>query len=211
MKLPDDSYIRICGDYTCSWQRELYSKGKYIEVLKKLNEMLVEVKPATKGDYRSELDTFNQICTRLSSLVYDEEAEKCFGNPVLEVTSRNLEGVLSGKSLCEGVAEIARNAFLLKGLDAKFIKGYNPKSAHAWNQVKIGDSWFNLDLTWNLDRIPRLIKNRIFIPPYWLCSDEEFGDHDKYCDKRPNGEEICTNSFATWLKNKKESKVEYDI
>ena len=160
--------------------------------------MLADVKPAIKGNFESELNTFSEICTKLSSMEFDNEVEKSIGNVELEVTSRNLEALLRGKYVCEGIAEIARNAFILKGLNSKFIKGYAPQSGHAWNQVMIGGNWFNTDLTWYMDDVRYYSKKGILVGPFILLNDAEFRAHDVYSGKRPKGEEKCTVSLRSY-------------
>lgn len=61
------------------------------------------------------------------------------------------------------------------GIECKVISGSTSKQRdtnHAWNQVKIDDKWYNVDLTWDRDNFEEdmLIEN-------CLVSDEEFVDH----------------------------------
>ena len=58
------------------------------------------------------------------------------------------------------------------GIDSRIISGDVPNienSSHAWNQVKIGGKWYNVDLTWDAERI-RSGKEVDF----FLINDEEF-------------------------------------
>ncbi len=58
-------------------------------------------------------------------------------------------GLLTGKSICKGYSEILRNVLSCVNIDSNVIDGVasNENEPHAWNQVKIGDLWFNIDLT----------------------------------------------------------------
>lgn len=64
---------------------------------------------------------------------------------------RNLKnGLLQGKCVCAGYAEILRNACLLKGVPAIEIDGPAGNGNHAWNQVEIDNKkWIEVDPTWD--------------------------------------------------------------
>jgi hypothetical protein len=198
--------IRIRGDYAHSWQRELYSKEAYIRVLTELEHMLKDIPIAVKDDLASELATFVKVCVILSGIVYDEETEKTeksselFGDAYKNVACRNLEGgILDKTCVCEGYAEILRNALALKGIEALYIAGFNPikKAAHAWNQVKIGGHWYNTDLTHSIrtNRIISREKEGYPIGIYLLFSDEEF-HYEDYGEERPVGEKKCNTRIV---------------
>ena len=120
--MPEDNYIRIIGDCTSSWQRELYTKDTYLKVLQ-------------------------------------------------------------------------------KGIDAKFIKGTTKDNhIHAWNQVKIGGKWFNVDLTWDREKYKDILDSKVPFILEVLRTDEEFKEHDKYELNRPSKEEKCTTKIKDLVK-----------
>ena len=55
----------------------------------------------------------------------------------------NLLGLLSGKAVCRGNAEIIRNILSEFGIEATVILG----AKHAWNQVKLDGQWYDDDFT----------------------------------------------------------------
>ena len=95
---------------------------------------------------------------------------------------RNLVGGLLNKScVCAGYAEIVRNVFACCGIEVRYISGKNvePEEAgHAWNQMKLDGVWYNMDLTWDRDRI--VAGARTY---YLLMSDHSFAGHDEYDTK----------------------------
>lgn len=104
---------------------------------------------------------------------------------------RNLEGgLLDNVSVCGGYAEILRNVLACVGIESRYIRGYRKESqdGHAWNQVKIDDIWYNVDLTLDRDKI---VKGEM--PQYMLKSDEEFG-HKEY-EKVEQKEKCCIKSI----------------
>ncbi|MBR6253508.1 MAG: hypothetical protein IKR04_06715 [Clostridia bacterium] len=194
-KMPDDTMIRICGEYTGSWQRQLYTKDTYIKIVNKIDEIFGNIKSATKDDIKSEIITFMQVCSKICKIRFDERTmvRPGINDPELGVSSRNLEGgVLDNTCVCEGYSELLRNALISKGIDAKFIKGtIKDGSTHAWNQVKIGGHWFNVDLTWAIKNHPELVNSENPFIIELLQTDEEFSEHDKYELYRPKEEKKC--------------------
>jgi transglutaminase/protease-like cytokinesis protein 3 len=62
-------------------------------------------------------------------------------------------GILIQKSgVCMGIAQTYH--ILLNAVDIpnKVVIGYGSKELHAWNQVKIDQYWYHVDVTWNLSR-----------------------------------------------------------
>lgn len=55
-------------------------------------------------------------------------------------------GVLfNGKAVCDGYAQTASILFTMAGMDNYILRSAD----HAWNLVKVGDSFYHLDVTWN--------------------------------------------------------------
>ncbi|MCI8587257.1 MAG: hypothetical protein HFJ49_01430 [Clostridia bacterium] len=97
-----------------------------------------------------DLQLATQIIDKIVSMVdYDFEAAKpeklSFSDEV--VNASGLIGLLTGKSICKGYAEIFRNVFSCVGGESKVIDGYYAGGLHSWNQIKLGDIWFNTDIT----------------------------------------------------------------
>jgi len=175
-----------------------YTKEEFIEIKKKMDEILSGIEMPIKGNEESEIKTFLEVTKRLAyHISYDqyaisEEGEKEY---TLQRECRNLYGgLVKGESVCAGYANILKEALACVGIEAKFISGFYEEKAdgHAWNQVKIGNSWYNVDLTWERDKIVRTgdIDRGI------LKSDQEFEDHLKYARNRTTSEEKCCNSMS---------------
>ena len=60
-----------------------------------------------------------------------------------QLQAGNLLGLLSGKAVCRGNAEIIRNIVAEFGIEATVILG----AKHAWNQVKLDGQWYDDDFT----------------------------------------------------------------
>lgn len=118
---------------------------------------------------------FCQIIKRLANdICYDYELEKKEKNGEAKSdeceNARNLVGgLLNGRCVCVGYAEIIRNVLACCGIECINIGG----DEHMWNQVKLDGEWFNMDFTWDRKRIVKMEP-----PQYLLKSDEDFKGHN---------------------------------
>lgn len=153
-----------------------YDIDTYIAILDKLYELTEGV---TKDMPEDEDERFAIIYERVcKSIEYDHEATVKNGTPEeeeykkkVEDTSKNLQnGLLEGKCVCGGYAEILRHALALCGIECEHIG--NEK--HAWNKVKLHGVWFNADAT--NDRYYLIRGER---PQHVFKSDEDLIKEDK--------------------------------
>ena len=57
--------------------------------------------------------------------------------------------LVDGKSVCEGYARAYTLLLNEFGIENTMISGSSKGEGHAWNAVKLGDSWVNVDVTWD--------------------------------------------------------------
>ncbi len=196
--LPEGTMIRIVGVQfdPLSPQQELYTKEKYEAILANIEERFGSIPPAIKGNPASELQTFLAVFHKFIEIAYDEYATTDMGDndELLQITCRNLEGgLLDGRCVCAGYAEILRNVLATKNIEAKLIDGgeIEDGKGHAWNQVKIGGVWYNTDVTWERDKMLEVAEYGEKLGPEVLKTDKEFSDHDCFCHDRSKWEEKC--------------------
>lgn len=66
----------------------------------------------------------------------------------------NISGLVTGNTICGGYAEIIRNVLSCVGIKSKTMVGKTANDGfHAWNQIEIGNTWFNTDLTLAAEQI----------------------------------------------------------
>ena len=100
----------------------------------------------------ADLQLASQIIDSIAQRVeYDNEASKYPFGSVEMANASGMVGLLTGKAVCKGYAEILRNMLSCVNIECSSIEGIatvNGKDEeHAWNQIKLGDKWFNADLT----------------------------------------------------------------
>lgn len=189
---------------------ENYDIETYYAIRKKLDE-LVEGVDTNLPEKEKFAEVYKRICKNIK---YDDvvgypQNEKEKETSKRECSNaRNLKnGLLEGKCVCSGYADILKNALSIVGIEAQYISGkvFDHKEklknfdeekhegysfvkdeekgivtvveGHAWNKVKLDGIWYNVDPTWDCSNI-RNGKN----PLYCLKTDEEIRKTDKKTD-----------------------------
>lgn len=78
--------------------------------------------------------------------------------------------LINKKSVCQGYAVLFYRMCREAGLSTRIITGATSRGAHAWNIVKIGNTYYNLDTTWD-DQVTYISYD------YYLKSNTDFSDH----------------------------------
>ena len=80
----------------------------------------------------------------------------------------------------------------MSGIESHVVTGTANGIAHAWNKVKIGGSYYNLDVTWD-DPVPD-VDGRITYG-YFNVTDEELRRNHTWTDELPKAEASTYNYF----------------
>lgn len=79
--------------------------------------------------------------------------------------------LVEGEANCEGYAKAFNLIATECGLRSVLLTGTTDTGEnHAWNQVMIGDTWYNIDVTWDDSDVAGATRRE-----YFLCNDENFG------------------------------------
>ena len=175
------------------YETNIYTRSDFLQIRKKIDEIKQQIIVPNNLDIDREKKIFAQVYQKLGKKIeYDyyaisEEGEK---DDELSITCRNLKGgLLNGKSVCVGYADILKNILGEFEIEAKFIgadqdetrEDYNEKdrNGHAWNSVFLDGEEFYCDLTWDADNI----KMDNYPLRYFLCGRDTFFGHEKYKDE----------------------------
>lgn len=156
-----------------------YSIETYRKCRQKIDEIIKKV-----GYTTNQKELFVKIVKEISSIHYLHECEEMsekgkgalndIGNmyafrSIFNPCS-NLEGLINGKAICGGYAEIINNIMSCCGIESIVIQGDRTFGIkHIWNQVKLDGVWYNADITYDAENI----KNKKMA--YWLLrSDKDF-------------------------------------
>ncbi len=80
--------------------------------------------------------------------------------------------LLRGKAVCNGYAEALELLLLCSGVETQMVVGTTDEGNHAWNMVKLEDSWYHIDATWD-DPLPDTGEDILHV--YVNVSDEVMG------------------------------------
>ena len=98
------------------------------------------------ADYRLATQIIEYIAQRVE---YDYSASDKERDSDESMSASGMVGLLTGQAICHGYSEILRNLLSCVGIECKVISGKAMDGeSHAWNQVKIGNGWYNVDLTY---------------------------------------------------------------
>ena len=148
----------------------------YLEVLKKIKHL---VNTATANFMRKE-EQIIFIANQISEYVnYDFEYAKKSEQEFLQLSS--LQGCLEGKStVCAGIAFAFERCLTEMGVENMLVLGYSGENEntsiiynnHVWNRVKIGEKWYNVDITNILDSTNSNVTKEKRVKAFILVSDQ---------------------------------------
>lgn len=91
-------------------------------------------------------------------------------------SSQTIERVKNGMCICASFALILKSLCESLDLQIEYIRGVDDLGVfHAWNKVKIGDFWYNLDYLWDISRLQNKENSK-----YLLKSKKNFFYHYEF-------------------------------
>ena len=139
-------------------------------VTSRVDSLLAELHPSGT-DYEKIKTVYDWMCNHIE---YDYDN---LGNPNYYLQYTAYAALINGTSVCQGYANLLYRLALELGIDCRIITGWSNSQNHAWNIVKLGDSYYNLDATWDTAyaQVGRDYE-------YFLRSDATFDDHVRMSD-----------------------------
>ncbi|MBR1506452.1 MAG: S-layer homology domain-containing protein [Eubacterium sp.] len=167
-------------DYFTTKEQEEYVDRKAAEIIDSLNL-------EGMSDLRKIQAIYNYVCKNVT-YDYDHLSDESYR---LQYTA--YAALHDHTAVCSGYAHLFYNLCLRAGIDCRIIHGeagnfeegpnYNV-GRHAWNIVKLGDVYYNVDSTWDSNHEP---------PVYFLKSEKTFLESSRI--KHIPDEEYLTDSF----------------
>lgn len=167
-----------CGSGSCSitneeeylYQSVYYYSREYNEYLEKLNEVnteiadLVEEVNNTEDSVEKHLLIFDWITTNVKYVIPEafvgtiQVENDGYILARMETDSvQNIYGAIVNKeAVCDGIADAYKYICNLCNLECIVVSGYisdlSEEKYHAWNLVKVNDTWYLVDATWDLEK-----------------------------------------------------------
>ncbi len=139
-------------------------KSVYDEKIRSFNSVKSAVISRASGandDYNKAMRIHDSIVNRCKYVTGEDEL----------YTSTAYGCLVEGEANCEGYAKAFNLIATECGLRCVLVTGTTDTGEnHAWNQVMIGDEWYNMDVTWDDSDIAGDTRRE-----YFLCNDESFG------------------------------------
>ena len=156
LKAPKCTYYRFDGWYTSAKYTTKVTKiakgtAKNITLYAKWTDLVEEAAQKFKSTYiKSGMTEFEKEMAIIGYLVentdYDWANYKSGSIPAASYTAYG--ALVNHVAVCQGYALAFKKLCDICGLEAIVVTGTGNGGSHAWNQVKIGGSWYNVDVTW---------------------------------------------------------------
>lgn len=139
------------------------SAAQEAQVTTKVKSIINSLGLRTMTDEETKVRAIHDYLT--TNVVYDKLGAQDTSNYLCHST---YSALVLNKTVCQGYASAFYRLCKEVGVQARFVTG-NAGIAHAWNIVKIGDYWYNIDCTW--DEGGRYT--------YYLRDNQAFADHQR--------------------------------
>ena len=162
------------------------------ETDQKLMEIETGLKVSEKSDFEKAKAVYQWIC---ENVTYDTQATAA---DVLKNTA--YQAVMKGTAQCEGYSNLFYRMMKDLGVDVRLIAGTYDGGGHAWNIVKIGNRWYNVDTTHGsqIQDQKQTITETENNTKYFLKGSDNFTENDPY-DEYKN--ESFTGPYHTSVKD----------
>lgn len=195
--IDNETWIKVFG---CVYMQEpelfwLASKNKFgklyfyeidKDVIKPLQDK-IDAKVKTILESASGKSDFEKVRTFHDWIVLNNDFNKADMNEDEDSWRRYTiyGGFVQGEVQCEGYAKSMQYLCDLSGIESMIVVGTNDKgSSHAWNVIKLGDSWYNVDCTWDDPILSTPVKDNLrhryfAVPDEWIHNKSHYNVNRK--------------------------------
>ena len=144
------------------------TSGQEQEVTERVNSLLASWDTSSMSDMQKVKLVHDYIVTNVE---YDYSYSKYSAYNAL----------IEGSSVCQGYALLTYRMLRGLGLQTRIISGLGNSDRHAWNIVKIGNKYYNIDCTWdsNWSEYDTAAGEWKIDYHCYLLSDEDFVNHNR--------------------------------
>lgn len=165
----------------------------------------------TRDLYAAKLnEKANLIINSAATKPNDYEKEKYIHDYLAGNAVYNLDGgdmifssygaIVDGVCVCEGFSRAFQLLLKKLGINSCLVYGIYQDEGHMWNRVKLGDAWYNVDITWDQDEKIGTLHYYFNIPDSELKVDHTISPLRTSKNKVDNGQSFnvilhnCDNS-----------------
>ena len=190
------SYVDDMLDLDIYYDIEYYTTSdEEAELTGKLTEVLDSLELDGKSDYEKFDAIYDYVVLHV---VYDHEN---LNDDSYDLKYTAYAALVNGTAVCQGYSNLLYRMLLEAGLDCRVItgtgwttdeNGISTGEGHAWNIVRLGSLYYNVDATWDASGVDVYVngeyQGKEFPMTYRLRGSETFPDHDR-------DEEYLTEEF----------------
>ena len=147
-------------------------------VASKIDQVLSSLNISGKSDYDKFIAIYDYICRNVT-YDYDNLDDDSYK---LKYTA--YAALCQGTAVCQGYANLLYRMLRQEGIETRLISGTGNGGPHAWNIVKIGGVFYNVDSTWDSNENlvyynkPTLYDSQ-YLMKWRLLSDASFTNHTR--------------------------------
>ena len=128
--------------------------------------LLAQLNPNTADRYAALRSVYDWMTANIS---YDYEN---LNDPTYLLKYSAYAALINRTAVCQGYAVLLYRLLLEMGIDNRVITGFSNGGSHAWNIVRFGSKYYNLDSTWDASWAQSGLDYE-----YFLRCNENFPDH----------------------------------
>ncbi|MBQ4283579.1 MAG: hypothetical protein IJB96_06610 [Lachnospira sp.] len=121
------AYRNANASYLTDRQKTMYDK--YIAIMNLCTSK-------SNSAYENEKSVYNYL---VDNITYDKKIESHFNA---------YEALTEGRAVCAGYSEVFRTLMELLGYECITVSGTADNENHMWNAIKLGNEWYQVDVTW---------------------------------------------------------------
>ncbi|MDR0918186.1 MAG: hypothetical protein LBM93_02900 [Oscillospiraceae bacterium] len=87
------------------------------------------------------------------------------------------DALIKKSAVCEGCANLFYRMLSMLSVPCRIITGRGMNENHAWNLVRLGNVWYNADVTWDLYKNP--VQRALTLYDYFLKNESDFRKHTR--------------------------------
>ena len=159
------SYLKRGGKHYYTFRYRISYKTSKIQEKKfevQLERTLDSLDLEEKADYEKIRAIYDYIC---ATVVYDTIHSSSFSPRYTAYAA-----LVNKRAVCQGYSALFYRMCKGAHIPVRIVTGKGRNENHAWNIVKLGDAYYNVDAAWDAGRTEYA---------YFLKSDQAFADHQR--------------------------------
>lgn len=164
---PGETITNATITYTISYYTTAEQEA---EITSKIQSVLDAMDLYEASEYEKICGIYDYICRNVT---YDfQHLSQGIGYPLMFTA---YAAMVNGTAVCQGYASLLYRMALTLGVEARLVGGESNNEPHAWNIVRIGSVYYDVDATWDAMCVEEGQPCQ-----YFLRCDQNFANHSRF-------------------------------